>query len=322
MDFREVAQDNMILKVRVGSHLFGTSTSESDEDYLGIFMPPEETVFGFQRCEEVDLGVKVKDDTGRNTKDAVDFKAHDYRKFIRLVVENNPNLLHALFVNEENILFEDKDGFAHRLLSIRDKIPYKGAFYRFIRYADSQLHKMRIKPINYKALEEGLAILDKFHDHKVMADLVQTMEESPFRDDGRGKCIRLGDLSIERGTFVKKARKMVRHRLNNATNRATLFTRYGYDLKFASNLIHLLMSGRELMETGTITFPLSYAQDILEVKQGKYTIDEVLEWAEQLKKDAQAAHEKTKLQSKPWSEAESFVIGELRRWIKLKGVEK
>lgn len=316
MDFKKVAQDNAILKIRVGSHLFGTSTPESDEDYLGVFMPPEETVFGFQRCEEVDLGVKIKDDTGRNTKDAVDFKAHDYRKFVRLVVENNPNFLHAIFVNEENILFKDEDGFARRLLSIRNKIPYKGAFQRFVCYADSQLHKMRIKPANYKALEEGLAILDESHDYKVIADLVQVTKKSPFRNQGKGKHIWLGDLSIERGVFVKKARKMVRRRLNNATNRATLFTKYGYDLKFASNLIHLLMSGRELMETGTITFPLSYAQDILEVKQGRYTIDEILEWAEQLREDARAAYNETKLQSRPWSEAESFVISELRKWMK------
>ena len=52
-DFRKHSIDNMILKFRVGSHLYGTNTPESDEDFSGVFMPHENTVFGFERAEEV-----------------------------------------------------------------------------------------------------------------------------------------------------------------------------------------------------------------------------------------------------------------------------
>jgi len=33
MDFKELAKENSILKIRVGSHLFGTDTPDSDIDY-------------------------------------------------------------------------------------------------------------------------------------------------------------------------------------------------------------------------------------------------------------------------------------------------
>lgn len=61
MDFAKLAQENIVLKVRTGSHLFGTNTPESDTDYEGVFMPPAEVVFGLGACREVDLGVKDKD---------------------------------------------------------------------------------------------------------------------------------------------------------------------------------------------------------------------------------------------------------------------
>jgi len=320
MDFKEMARENQILKIRVGSHLFGTSTPDSDEDFFGIFMPPDETIFGFQRCDEVDLGFVDKDDTGRNTKEAVDFKIHDYRKFLRTVSENNPNFIHAMFVNEENILFTDEYGFARRLLEIRDRIVHKGAYKRFVAYAHSQQHKMRIKPLNYAALENGLVFLEILDGDKVMADAISSQFElgyGVFKDSGKGKHIQCGDLQFERGIFIRKARKMIRERLSRATNRHVLFTRFGYDSKFASNLIHLLMAGRELMDTGKLVFPLTYAQDVLDVKNGKYTIEQISEWSDELLEEARAAYEKSDLPAKPWDGVEEFAMRELYEWSQM-----
>ena len=54
------AESNRILEIRSGSHLYGTNTPESDEDFVGIFMPPKEYVYGLKSVEEVDLGVISK----------------------------------------------------------------------------------------------------------------------------------------------------------------------------------------------------------------------------------------------------------------------
>jgi len=323
MDFKLMAQENLVLKIRVGSHLFGTSTPDSDEDYTGIFMPCDETIYGFQTCNEVDLGVVDKDDTGRNTKDAIDFKVHDYRKFMKLAIENNPNILNAMFVNRENILFADKDGFAERMLAVKARIVHKGAYERFIKYADAQKHKMRIKPQNYAALENGLGFLeDVMGNSRVMAEAAHhayqlSGPDSPFKDGGEGKHIRCGDLSFERGVFVKKAKKMIRERLSRATNRHVLYTKYGYDTKFGSNLIHMLKSGKELMETGKLEFPLSYAQDIIDVKNGKYTVEEIDKWSDDLLEEARQAYEKTDVRAVPEKGIEKFVMKEIYRWSQL-----
>lgn len=314
MDFKKIAEENRILEIRVGSHLFGTDTEDSDLDLFGLFMPSNELLYGFQRCEEVDLGTVDKDDTGRNTKDAIDRKLHDYRKFVKLAMQNNPNILHVLFVNEPNVVFKDEGGFAERLLGKAHLFPHKGAFNRFVKYADSQKHKMVIKPQNYAALQSGLSELEAWDNNKVIADVVGSGSES-FVDSGKGKHVRCGDLSFERGVFVKKAKRMIRERLSKASNRAEMFVRHGFDLKFSSNLIHLLMEGIELMETGWIQYPLAYRQDILDVKNGKYSLEEIMGWSDDLIARARDAYGRTKLpEHPPAKEIEDFVIGEVRKW--------
>lgn len=325
MDFKEIAERNKILEIRVGSHLFGTDTPDSDLDLFGIFFPSDEIIYGFQKCEEVDLGTVAKDDTGRNTKDAIDRKFHEYRKFARLAMQNNPNILHVLFVNEPNIVFMDEGGFAKRLLEKGHMFPHKGAYNRFVKYADAQRHKMKIKPENYAALELGMDLLEQFDDDKVMADVLlryrfeddrrSLSKDFPFIDSGKGKHIKCGDINIERGVFVKKAKRMIRERLSKATHRHVLFTKHGYDSKFASNLIHLLLEGIELMRTGWVQYPLEYRQDILDIKNGHFSIEEIDNWADELIEEARSAYEVSKLPEHPPSaEIEKFVIEEVRNW--------
>lgn len=312
MDFKKTALDNKILEVRVGSHLFGTDTPDSDLDLFGIFMPSEEMVYGFQRCEEVDLSVKSKDDTGRNTADAVDRKFHEFRKFVRLALQNNPNILHVLFVNEPNIVDIDPV-YGKAVLEIAHLFPHKGAHHRFVKYAESQSHKMRIKPENYAKLEEGLKVLRGCSDNMVMA---KCQNIRPFQYKGTGKHITLGDLNFEVGIYVKKARKMVEERLSKATNRMTLFTKYGYDVKFASNLIQLLKEGIEIMETGWVQMPLAYRQDVLDVKAGKYTAEEIMQWSEDLVEEARRAYDKSELPKETRAkEIEQFVVGQVREYL-------
>ena len=109
---------------------------------------------------------------------------------------------------------------------------------------------------------------------------------------------------------------MIRERLSKASNRSKVFTKYGYDLKFSSNLIQLLMEGIELMNTGNIVFPLVYADKILDVKAGKYTADEIMGWADDLVEDARVAYEASDLPKEPRSaEIEAYVIKEVRDFL-------
>lgn len=314
MDYSEMAKRNQIVKVRVGSHLFGTDTPDSDTDYAGIFMPNRDLVFGMGECKEVDLGVVDKDETGRNTADAIDYKIYEYRRFCRLALENNPNILNMLFVNDANVVFTSDYG--ERLRGKAHLFPHRGCIRRFKGYAMSQLKKMDVKPENYQLLKFAEEILsDKDPWEQLLSAIGGIIVGSPFVDDGPGKHIRVGDIFFERGLQVSKALKMIRGRIDRASSRVNNWEKFGFDTKFASNLIQMLTQCVEIVKTGRICFPLNNASLILSIKRGEYSREEIVSMAEMLEKEIEFSKENSCLPKSPrFTEIRDFVIDEVYRW--------
>ena len=79
----------IIFECVTGSRLYGTSTPESDTDIRGVFIPPEEYYLGFlNKVEQVED--KVSDVTH-----------WELSKYLKLALDNNPNILELLFVPKE-----------------------------------------------------------------------------------------------------------------------------------------------------------------------------------------------------------------------------
>ncbi|RKZ40901.1 MAG: hypothetical protein DRQ49_06935 [Gammaproteobacteria bacterium] len=305
MNLTQIAQDNKILEIAVGSHLYGTNTPTSDLDYSGVFLPIKEFVFGFQRVEEVNLSVIDKNSSGRNTKNAIDRKLYEFKKFVKLAMENNPNIIEQMFVNESNIVYINETGRA--LLHERHQFPHKGLVKKFKGYAFSQKHKMVIRTDKYHELSNAFDYLKNYERQKEL--LIELKEKRlPFMKFNHDYCV-VGDLNLQKGIYVKKAVSMIQERLSKVGHRKDLITKHGYDTKFASHLIRLLLEGKELISTGEIIFPLAYKSTILEIKQGLWTIKAVLDYADQLEAEIDIATEKSDLPSKPrFDEIEQFTI--------------
>ncbi|HDN26228.1 MAG TPA: hypothetical protein ENG03_03870 [Thioploca sp.] len=312
MDLTKIADDNKILEIRVGSHLYGTNTPTSDFDYSGVFLPTKALVFGFQRVEEVNLSITDKDEAGKNTQNAVDRKLYEFRKFVKLAMENNPNIIEQLFVNEPNIVYINDAGRA--LLEEKSKFPHKGLVKKFKGYAFSQKHKMIIRTDKFHELENAFGYLKAYAEQKEL--LIELKDKFlPFIKFNKDYCV-IGDLNLQKGIYVKKAVSMIEERLSKVGHRKNLITKYGFDTKFASHLVRLLLEGKELVSTGEIAFPLSYKQTVLDIKEGKWTIKEVLDYAEQLEAETDIAAEKSELPSKPrFDEIEQFTINLLENGL-------
>jgi predicted nucleotidyltransferase len=150
---KEIVERNKILQITTGSHLYGTNVATSDEDYVGIFIAPEKFYLGLSTVNEVDLSIVSKNVDGKNNSDAIDSKFYELRKFVRLALDNNPNVVEILFCNPENIIFKNSE--AETLLSYAHLFPHQGCIQKFIGYSKSQLHKARVKPDNYKSLTDA-----------------------------------------------------------------------------------------------------------------------------------------------------------------------
>jgi predicted nucleotidyltransferase len=312
MNPRDMAENQKILEIQVGSHLYGTQTPQSDLDCAGVFLPTIEYVLGFQRVEEVDLSIKNKDELGKNTQQAVDRKLYEFRKFVKLAMENNPNILEQLFVNEPNIVFINEIGQA--LLAKKHLFPHRGLFDKFKGYAVSQKHKMIIRTDKFHELQNALDYLKDYAGQKEI--LVEFKDKFlPFMKFTEDFCT-IGDLNLQKSLQVKRAVGMIEERLSMVSNRKDLITQHGFDTKFAANLIRLLLEGRELLSQGEITFPLAYRDTILAIKQGKWSIKQVLDYAEQLEAEMEAIVVKSPLPGKPrFAELEAFTINILGKHI-------
>ena len=129
MTTQELAEKNLIYKVVVGSHAYGTNLPTSDVDYGGIFVPPIEYYFGMKTF---DLLNEQKED---------DKNYYSLRKYAHLACANNPNVMELLFVDKTDVLHETlaieriKDN-RHVFLSQRCMQTYCG-------YASAQLYRIK-----------------------------------------------------------------------------------------------------------------------------------------------------------------------------------
>ncbi len=308
-----------ILEIITGSYLYGTNTESSDKDYLGIFIPKEEYILGFRNVEEVDLSRVTKTEAGKNTSDSIDRKLYEFRKYMKLAMENNPNILETLFVNNKNIVEINEVG--KELLNNRHLFPYKGLKQKFLGYAFSQKHKMIIKKDHYFDLLQAYDYLDRFDSKKYIME-VALMNNCPNflkqieSETHNTKFIKVGDLNLLPQLTITSARAKIKERLDKVGNREELLTKYGFDCKFAHHAVRLLLEGKELLLTGELQFPLKEASMLLDIKTGKWKMMDVINYIELLEKEYDDIVAKSKLPVNPrFKEIEEFTIKTIKRYI-------
>ncbi len=311
-ELRKQAEANRILEVVTGSHLYGTATSESDEDFVGIFVPPVEYILGLKSVQGVDFSTVDKGKDGKNTAEAIDRKLYEFRKFINLALKNNPNIIEILFVHDDAIRYNTPIG--EELLKIRNMFPSQQCVPRFIGYASSQKHKMIIRRDHFNELRDGYGFLGLCDPKLTMGQVYDRMIDcdpnaKTFFKKETGMHIHCGDICFEPGIYAKKAYKMLGERLDKATNRSELVLKHGYDTKFASHLIRLLYEGLMLLERGELIFPLPMTSLLLDIKRGEWEVGQVIEHADKLEAQYETAQAKTKLpKNANYKEIELFTI--------------
>lgn len=114
-------------RVVSGSHAYGTATPESDVDVRGVFLPYQEYILGFlHHVEQVEADEETQ---------------FEFRKFMYLASQANPNILELLFVPEDCLIETSRTG--RMLRAYRHLFLSKKVLFTFTGYAHSQLHRIR-----------------------------------------------------------------------------------------------------------------------------------------------------------------------------------
>lgn len=86
---------------------------------------------------------------------------------------------------------------------------------------------------------------------------------------------------------------------NRNQTRGELEEKFGFDTKHAMHLVRLLRMGYEAVSTGVIHVKRPDAAELLDVRAGKWSYDELLEYAEHMEAEVKAAVEKSPLPKRP-----------------------
>lgn len=136
---------------RMGSVAYGVSTDNSDVDVYGVCIPPRDYIFPPNYIEGFDnrdltfhqwQQHHVQDPSANGGKGgSFDFSIYSIVNFFRLALDNNPNVLDALFVRREHVIHSTP---AWENVRTNNKIfLHKGVVQKMLGYSYSQLAKAK-----------------------------------------------------------------------------------------------------------------------------------------------------------------------------------
>lgn len=265
---------NILYQVITGSTSYGLNTKNSDVDEKSIASLPKHLFYTLgQDFETIAL------------HEPKDFEIHSMKKFFNLLCNQNPTITEMIWIPEKFILKNSKYG--QLLRDNRELFLCKEAYHAFGGYAKQQL--MRIKGgLDKLTVEDKIDHLD-YTAGRMIADFprkysqaesgIFLLNEVTSVEEGKQNLdlqvhfnsislTQLNGMISELAQTVKTYNKMGK-RNNKPTDK--LF-------KHAMHLLRLLITGIEVLETGILQVERTDDRAfLLDVRNEKYTWDEVFE---------------------------------------------
>lgn len=217
--------NNIIFEGMTGSIAYNVSNDSSDIDLIGFCMPPKEVLFphlageisGFgtqsPRFEQFQQHHIVSPEKTRT----YDITIYNIVKFFQLAMENNPNMVDAVFLPRRCILYSNE--IYEIMRDNRKLFLHKGCWHKFRGYAYSQIHKMKtgVNKANPKRQESidkfGYDVKFGYHVVRLVLECEQILVEHDLdieRNSEILKSIRRGEWSLSQleDWFAKKEKSL------------------------------------------------------------------------------------------------------------------
>jgi predicted nucleotidyltransferase len=187
--------------------------SIDDVDLMGIFMAPA-------YCY---LGIKSFKDTREKFVGKYDVVNYEYKKFVRLLLKSNPNVMSLLWLRPNHYL--EVHPYGQILIDNKEIFVSKRAYKSFTGYAYSQLKKMTHMAYEGYMGEKRKALVDKFgYDCKNAAHCIRLLKMGmEFLTTGKLNVFREDApwlLEIKRGMWTLEQVKEEAARLFNLADEA------------------------------------------------------------------------------------------------------
>lgn len=323
-----------MLLVRQGSQAYGTATSTSDEDVKGVCVPPREVLLSFESGFEQAV-TSTPDVVVYELRKFFSLAAECNPGIIEMLFVEDEDVLvvttlgarlraaRALFLSRKArqtfagyALAQLKRIRAHRRwLESPPKAPPTRAEFGLPDHATLSRDELGIAEAQVrKQLEswspdlEGLDPAQKIGIQnrwsRTLAEMGLASDESRFRAAASavGMNDRLFELLQNERRFRASQNEWKQfeswQRERNPA-RAALEAKFGYDTKHAMHLVRLLRMCREILDTGRVLVRRPDAQELLDIRGGAWTYDELLAWAEEQDRAIDRALETSSLPPAP-----------------------
>lgn len=260
-----------LVKMKFGSHLYGTATPESDQDFKGVFLPSKEEIFLNKIPKSITFHSK-KGNESRNTSEDIDTEIYSLHYFIKLALEGQTVAIDMLHANDECIL--TKSYIWDSLVENRRKF-YTKSLKAFVGYARTQAAKYGIKGSRLNSVKE---VVDFLHTVDAEARLNSVWSSLPVGEhihmfpDLKSKiniyqvCGKQFQETVKVGyvlPILEKFYEQYGKRAEMAANNE------GIDWKAVSHAVRAALQTRQLLLSNNLVFPLREAPLLLRIKKGE-----------------------------------------------------
>ena len=256
---------SIIFETLAGSHLYGTSTPDSDMDSRGVCVVPiNDMLDPFQNFEQFEDNVE-KDRTIFNLP-----------KFFQLASKANPNIIELLYAPKESLVTLTSQG--KLLLDNVTLFASQLARQTFIGYSYSQLKRINLhrewllNPPSKKPLRKDFGLPEMSHFGLERIDNLIHAPVDTIKDEWREYALAEQSYRSAKQYWDNYENWMK----NRNPKRFEIEKKYGFDSKHALHLYRLLTEGLEFLTTGRIIFPRPDRGVLLDIRNGVYSYDELM----------------------------------------------
>lgn len=294
-----------VLLVKHGSHAYGLNTPESDLDVRGVAIPPREYFLGFlKKFEQAEF--KPPDTT-----------IFDIRKFFQLAADCNPNIIEVLWVDDADVIYENWVG--KYLRHFRTQFLSKKAKYTFSGYAIAQLKRIKTHRKWLLSPREERPTRTEFNlpetsllSADMMGAIQSVLEHGGSESQYSENVMEIYQRERAYHNAMTGWQQYQNWKKNRNPARAALEAKMGFDGKHASHLVRLMRMCREILERGEVVVKRPDRDEILAIRNGAWTYDQLIEWVEKQDADMSALLETSKL---PQSPDRVYLDGLCRSWV-------
>ena len=292
-----------IMKGYFGSHLYGTSTPESDVDFKEIYVPHARDILTGNVKEH--MSKNTNNTSSKNTKDDVDHELYSLKYFFKLAADGETVALDMLHTPPSLVVKSDLPDVWKYIQDNRSRF-YTTNMKSYLGYVRKQASKYGVKGSRLAVLRQALkrsndwgqyfdngAVIRLSHMKNVLpvgefASWVETENEKT----GKQTFYNLLDRKFQDTLTNKEFNAILAKLEENYGERARKAeANEGIDWKALS---HACRGGLQLLEiykTGDLVYPLQDAPFILDVKLGKHTFKTVQEFLEDIVDQVEHASE-------------------------------